>query len=445
MPDSFVYSEPPVPGMHSGLSLFGASEILVDFQRGYHEEVFTPTSADGPVLEFDFQGAETDIGGTVIDLVNLFVKLDVKLKYFGKEKAEGVADLKPTFVNNLMHNLFQNVEISLNGTPISSANNLYPFKALVEAELSHNASCKKGWLRCQGYEFETDPGDIADGKAFTNRQKMGNNLTKKFSYYGRLADSFLADNHKFLLPGVQVRVRLYRSPDEIVLIHPNSAKETQGDFSLQILNASLLVHKIQLKNKTYLTIERMLSKKAAHYDFREIVPKSFLISSGVTMYYRDDIFNRAPISRLVMFMVPETSFSGNFETNPFHFRLMDLETVRLNREGSLVGATPPHLNDNLVRFFHQSLKALGFEHGGNGITLGIFENHFCLLFKLTADYHIEDNAIRPELTGARLGLELKFSKTTTDPVRLILLGERRSVVLIDRNREVIKHSSIYNG
>ena len=445
MPDSLVYSEPPVPGMHSGLSLFGASEILVDFQRGYHEEVFTPTSADGPVLEFDFQGAKTDIGDTVIDLVNLFVKLDVKLKYVGKEKAEDVADLKPTFVDNLMHSLFQNVEILLNGTPISSENNLYPFKALVEAELSHKASYKEGWLRCQGYEFETDPGDIADGEGFTNRQKLGNNLTTEFSYYGRLADSFLADSHKFLLPGVEVRVRMYHSPDQFVLIHAISAKESQGDFSLQILNASLLVHKLELKTETYLTIERMLSKKAAHFDFREIVPKSFLISSGVTIYYRDDIFNRAPMSRLVMFMVPETSFSGNFETNPFHFRLMDLETVRFDREGSLVGATSLHLNDNVVRSYYQSLKALGFEHGGNGITHGNFEKHFCLVFKLTADYHIEDNTIRPELTGARLGLELKFPKATTDPLRFILLGERRSVVLIDRNREVIRNSSIYNG
>ena len=242
-----------------------------------------------------------------------------------------------------------------------------------------------------------------------------------------------------------MRVRLYRSPDQFVLIHPNSAKESQGDFSLQILNASLLVHKLEFKNETYLTIERMLSRKAAHFDFREIVPKSFLISSGVTLYYRDDIFNRAPISRLVMFMVPEKSFSGNFETNLFHFRLMNLETVRLNRERSLVGATPLHLNDNLVRSYYQSLKALGFEHGGNGITLGNFENHFCLVFKLTVDYHIEDNTIRPELTGARLGLELKFSKATTDQVRPNLLGERRSVVLIDRNREVLKNSSIYNG
>ena len=57
----------------------------------------------------------------------------------------------------------------------------------------------------------------------------------------------------------------------------------------------------------------------------------------------------------------------------------------------------------------------------------------------------EDNTIRPELTGARLGLELKFSKAVSNPIRLIVLGERSSIVLIDRNREVIKSSSIYNG
>ena len=222
MPDSFVYCEPPVPRMLSGLSLFGASVILVVFKRGYHEEIFTPTSADGPVLKFDFQGAETDIGGTVIDLVNLFVNLDVKLKIVGKEKAEDVADLKPTFVNNLMHSFFRDVKISLNGTPVS-------FKSLIEAELSHNASCKKGWLRCQGDEFQTDPGDIVVCKAFTNRQNLYNNLTTKLSYYGRLADSFLADNHKFLLresKGVFVCIALLTNLSSYTRLRQKNLKVT---------------------------------------------------------------------------------------------------------------------------------------------------------------------------------------------------------------------------
>ena len=37
----------------------------------------------------------------------------------------------------------------------------------------------------------------------------------------------------------------------------------------------------ETKKGTFSTIERMLSKKGAHYDFREVVPNSFLFSCGV--------------------------------------------------------------------------------------------------------------------------------------------------------------------
>ena len=183
----------------------------------------------------------------------------------------------------------------------------------------HNASCRRGWLRCQGYEFGEYPKNVSNGKALSNRKKLGEKLTSKWSLYGRLADSFLSDNNKFLLPGIEVHVRFFRVPDQFVMSHDEASKKSVDDFSIQTVSESLLVHSLELKNETYLTIERMLSKKAAQYDFRETVPMSFRISSGVTMYYQDGIFNRAPIRSLVLFMVPETSFSGNFVTNPFHF------------------------------------------------------------------------------------------------------------------------------
>ena len=186
----------------------------------------------------------------------------------------------------------------------------------------------------------------------------------------------------------------------------------------------------------------MLSKKTTRYDFREMVPKSSLTFSGGTVYYHNEISDGASVSRLVKFMVPQTSFSEKFETNPFHFQQLDLEALRLNCEGSLVGVTPSNLNENLVCSYYHSFKALGFQFGGSDKTLDNFENNICLVFKLTAHYHIEDNTLPPELTGARLGLELKFSKAITDPERLILLGERMSTELIDRKREKIKFSSI---
>ena len=91
------------------------------------------------------------------------------------------------------------------------------------------------------------------------------------------------------------------------------------------------------------------------------------------------------------------------------------------------------------------MRALGFDHGGNSITLDNFSHHFCPVFNLNADLHLDDGTIRPELTGARVGIELKFEKATSKPIRLLIAGERRSVVLIDHNGEVIKNSTVYNG
>ena len=101
-------------------------------------------------------------------------------------------------------------------------------------------------LRCQGYQFEDIPGDVSD-EAFSNRKKLGEKLTSKWSLYGRLADSFLADNHKFLLPGVEVQVKLYRAPDQFAMIHTDASKDSQDNFSIQIVSASLLVNKLELK------------------------------------------------------------------------------------------------------------------------------------------------------------------------------------------------------
>ena len=67
------------------------------------------------------------------------------------------------------------------------------------------------------------------------------------------------------------------------------------------------------------------------------------------------------------------------------------------------------------------------------------------MFSLTKDLHLSDSSIHPELGAARLSVEVKFEKVTENPICLIVLGERRSVVLSDRNGEIIKNSTVYHG
>ena len=89
----------------------------------------------------------------------------------------------------------------------------------------------------------------------------------------------------------------------------------------------MIVHKLEPKNKMFRGLVRVFTRKAAQYDFREVVAKSFPISDGVTLHYKNDIFSRAPISRLVLHMIPETSFSESYGTNQFHFQRLVLDTV----------------------------------------------------------------------------------------------------------------------
>ena len=79
------------------------------------------------------------------------------------------------------------------------------------------------------------------------------------------------------------------------------------------------------------------------------------------------------------------------------------------------------------------------------MSLSTFRNHFYPVFTLLTDLHLNDSCVRSELTGSRLGVEFKFEKITDEPNHLILLGERRLVILIDRNSEMIKNSTVYNG
>ena len=61
------------------LDLFGTSEVLIDYVRAYDEQIFPPTISDGPVLEFEFQSPRTEICGTVANLKNILLKMELLL------------------------------------------------------------------------------------------------------------------------------------------------------------------------------------------------------------------------------------------------------------------------------------------------------------------------------------------------------------------------------
>ena len=427
----------PIPVTHSGLQLFDAPRVLTPFDRGYTEEIFSKTILNGSTLEFEVSG-ERNI---YVDLRNIHLHLKLTLLSWNdtssafEEVTDATADTA-CVANNILHSAFSNVEASLQGVQISSSNNLYGHKAFIETELSHPTECKNTWLVAQGYQYEQEPGVATTPALVTRRAK---NIAGNWNtFYGRLAIDFL-NVEKYLIPGVNLRIKMVRAPTEFAVVVLPAAGVGTHRYQIRFDEASLFVHKVEVAGEEYARLERSLSARPAFYEFLEVIPKTYLIPIGNNQMIEEDIFNAAPIRRLVVAMNLSEDFRGSLGSNPFHYQKFDLKKVVLYREGAAVGCTPLRLEQN-TRAYYNTIKALNAAHAGNGLKLEDFGNHFILVFVLTADLEASDDTTRPELTGGRLRLHLEFGSALTATVQVLLLGERKSAVYIDKNRSVLKNA-----
>jgi hypothetical protein len=180
----------PIPVSHSSVQLFELPRVLTTFDRGYTEDIFSKTNLIGPQLEERLSGERN----VYVDMRNMYLSLQISVLAYDhagdktfKEITNPVDD-PAVLVNNALHSIFSNCEVSLQGEVIGTSNNLYGHKAFIETELSHPTECKDTWLKCQGYDYEKDPGASTDpalaSRRFKNVAKTWNN------FYGRLAVDF---------------------------------------------------------------------------------------------------------------------------------------------------------------------------------------------------------------------------------------------------------------
>ena len=166
------------------------------------------------------------------------------------------------------------VYLTANGIKISSANGNYAQKAFIETEFSHNKEAKDTWLKCQGYPYEQQPDDFTK-TVFTTRIAETRE-SAVISFIGRIASDFFSFD-KHLISGVTLRIAFLRNRPEYALLYDD---ETE-DYKIEFLQANLYVRKMTVSDNVYSAIETTLTKTPALYRYTEIIPKTFLLSTGV--------------------------------------------------------------------------------------------------------------------------------------------------------------------
>ena len=240
-------------------NLGGKVPIVEDVLSSHEQEVYPTTSLDENCIEFEFQ---TD-RNYYIDFRQSFlaVKLKiVKVRVFdtdeSKEKKKEHRDESVvftetgedeeevawvTYVNNIKHSLFSNVEVYINKQQIYNSNGLYALKSYLSNNFKAVVSENKGVLHCEGYAYEQEHEDITNplpDPFFTRRMKLLSR-PEGFMLYGKLEIDFFSE---LFHPNLKIKLHLISARPSFYMISDNP------NVSLGIVECSLYTRRIALKD-----------------------------------------------------------------------------------------------------------------------------------------------------------------------------------------------------
>ena len=128
-------------------------------------------------------------------------------------------------------------------------------------------------------------------------------------------------------------------------------------------------------------------------------------------------------------MNKNSAFSRSYNENPFWYQQFDLRPIIIRIE------VQPNVDFDAAdkcRLFVTTIKSINFQDDISSIPIGIFKDHYVLVFELTSMQDATENCQCLEFVGKPLRLELNFTFPLEHVTELIVLGERRSSFAIDK-------------
>ena len=201
------------------------------------------------------------------------------------------------------------------------------------------------------------------------------------------------------------------------------------NVSLGIVDCSLYIGRIALKDDYHKKRMDMLAYASVEYNYLETLAKTCIIPAGQNQFNQENIFNNAPNRLIAIAMNTNSAFTGSFTENPYSYQQFDLRQIE-NSEGG-----QPIVDFDTAdkcRLYVTTMKAINFQDDIPSIPIDDFKDHYVLVFDLTSIQDATEDCHYPELVGEPLRLELNFTNPLENVTELILLGKRRSSVAVDK-------------
>ena len=238
-------------------------------------------------------------------------------------------------VNNWLHSLFSQVDVYLNDTLVTPSTNTYPYCAYIETALSYSSDAMETQLTSQLWYKDTagrmDSVALADDDTANAGFQSRRNYTTQshvVEMMGRLhVDMFLQD--RFLLNGVDVKIRLVRTKDAFALM----AGDVNPTYEVNFVDASVFARKATLSTAVQMAHINALDKGTAKYPLHPVDCKVYTIPQGAMSHTHENLFLGTLPKRLVLCCIDNDAFNGSYAKNPFYAKHNDINLLAVYVHG----------------------------------------------------------------------------------------------------------------
>ena len=359
---------------------------------------------------------------------SLYLQLKITLAKDDKSKITHDDWTNVVPVNNLLHSLFDRIDLEVNQTRLVMSPTNYAYRAYLEKLLGFSNTVKDGYLSCCMWG---DRGDRTD--AITPDSKQTDQSEVVIDLMDRLHLDLSFQNRAFV-GNSNFKITLHPKHPEFYL-----GVATGYTVTCQIKDPILYIHRAIVTDSLSVAINKALRISPAKYPISRTEIKQFTLEKGVTDKFLNNVITGILPRRIFVMMVDTIAYAGKFSKNPFQF-----DNNNLNYLACYIGGTPypvqpmtPNFEKNLfVKEYvalYQSLNQNGTD-AYTQITRKEFKDGFTIFaINLTPDLSSGPGAVGHYnlVQRGELRMHLRFASEIKNTTTVLVFQEYDSIIEID--------------
>ena len=418
---------------NSALCIFDKEPIQTDIKNCFDVNYYPLSSlnANSPI-EFHIPGNVEEY----IDCDHIFIEVSVKIVKKDGTKIDTAVN-KVGFINLPIASLFSDVLLTISDTQIEGGQCMYPYTAYLQTLMQFTPQAQDTHMIVQGwYKDEANKMEDATNKGFIARMDITKD-SKETTLIGPVYLDFLRQS-RFLISQTDMRLKFTLSKPDFALLGLGA----ESDFKFNITKAVLRVRRVTVNPSVINGHAVGLQKDNAIYPVLHTDISNFTIPKGQSNYTKDNLYPLQAPKMLMVAMVDNDAFNGNYAKNPFNFQHFNLSRLGLFANGIAIPGrpvTPDFKNKSYAESYIAMMDAYHYLNTDdtNGITYEEFGGGFTVYaFDLTPDKSAT-SSYKHAITMSNLRLELKFDETLPVTINVILHATFDSHVEITKLRDVI--------